>query len=201
MSLPPGIAARPQSMQSFSSALSGIDELSEDSLITSPDKVHRARAGTRSSSGPRIDTRSTSGSGSRTRKTSASLTRPLAGRSRSGNPQERPPRMQPPATGIAMVSGPHVVEPGADTPEARLAVLEEQRVYDHRVINDLANALTALQGQVVQQSSGLQALTQSGLSFHQEVFAARADVAAVATSANDAAQSAAMAQMAVTVDA
>ena len=106
--------------------------------------------------------------------------------------------MQPPAPSTALVSRPHVVEPSADTPEARLTALEEQRVYDHRVIHDLANALTALQGQVAQQTSGSQALTQSGLSLRQEVSAARADVAAVATSANDAAQSAAMAQMAVT---
>ena len=109
--------------------------------------------------------------------------------------------MQPPAPSTALVSRRHVVEPSADTPEARLTALEEQRVYDDRVVHDLANALTALQGQAVQQASGLQALTQSGLSLRQEVFAARADVAAVATSANDAAQSAAMAQMAVSAEA
>ena len=43
MSLPPGITARSQSMQSFSSAQSGMDDLSEDSLIVSPDKSKRAR--------------------------------------------------------------------------------------------------------------------------------------------------------------
>ena len=144
MSLPPGITARSQSMQNFSSAQSGMDDLSEDSLVVLPDKSKRARAGTRSTSGPRVDPRSTSGSKERTRKTSASLTRPLAGRSRSGKPQERPPRMQPPAPGTAPVPRPHVVEPRADTPEARLTALEEQRVYDRRFINDLANALTAL---------------------------------------------------------
>ena len=69
---------------------------------------------------------------------------------------------------MGLVSRPHVVPPSADTPEARLAALEEQRSYDHRVIYDLANALAALQGQFVQQSSGLQALTESGLSLRQE---------------------------------
>ena len=74
---------------------------------------------------------------------------------------------------MSLVSRPYVVPPGADTPEARLAALEEQRSYDHRVINGLANALAALQGQFVQRPSGLQALTESGLSLRQEVFAAR----------------------------
>ena len=38
MSLPPGITARSQSMQSFASAQSCMDDPSEDSLIVSPDK-------------------------------------------------------------------------------------------------------------------------------------------------------------------
>ena len=44
MSLPPGIAARSQSRQSFTSAISSMDDLSEDSLIVSPDKSKRAPA-------------------------------------------------------------------------------------------------------------------------------------------------------------
>ena len=201
MSLPPGIAARSQSRQSFTSAVSGMDDLSEDSLIVSPDKSKRARAGNRSTSGPRVDPRSASGSKERTRKTSASVTRPLASRSRSGKPQERPPRMHPPMPSTAPVTRPRVVEPTDGTPEARLAALEEQRMHDHQVIHDLATAVMALQNQAVQQASGLQALTQSGLTLRQEVFAARSDVAAVTSSANEAAQSAAMAQMAITVEA
>ena len=51
MSLPPGIVACSQSRQSSASAHSSMDDLSEDSLIVSPDKSKRARAGTRSTSG------------------------------------------------------------------------------------------------------------------------------------------------------
>ena len=109
--------------------------------------------------------------------------------------------MQTPPGIARPVSRPHVVPPSADTPEARLAALEQQRSHDHQVMYELAAALAALQTQVVEQSGGLRALTESGLSLRQEVFAARSDLAAVSTGANDAAQSAAMAQMAVTVEA
>ncbi len=53
----------------------------------------------------------------------------------------------------------------------------------------------------MQQSASLQSLTQSGLVMRQEVFAARSELASGIASANDAAQGAAIAQVAVTVEA
>ena len=91
--------------------------------------------------------------------------------------------MRQPQTTVTLPR-PVAVPAASDTPDARLSALEAQRVHDHMVINDFSNALTALQGQVEQQSSGLQALTQSSLSFRQEVFAARSGLATGIAGAN-----------------
>ena len=80
-----------------------------------------------------------------------------------------------------------------------MAALEQQRSQDHVIIHDLGNAVIFLQSLVEQQSNGLESLTKSGLHLRQEIFAARADLTSGIAGAQDAAQNAAMAQMAVTV--
>jgi hypothetical protein len=82
-----------------------------------------------------------------------------------------------------------------------LAALELQRTHDHRVMHELARVISNVQADVVQQAASLQSLVTSGLTLRQEVFPARAELASGVSSANDAAQSAAMAQMAVSVEA
>ena len=89
----------------------------------------------------------------------------------------------------------------SDTTEARLAALEMQRVKDHFVINALGDMIMGVQGEVRQQSTALQALTQTGLELRQHVSVVRSELAAGVNGASDAAQSAAMTQMAVAVEA
>jgi uncharacterized coiled-coil protein SlyX len=109
--------------------------------------------------------------------------------------------MRPPLPTAVSMTRPVVVPPSGATMEARLAALEMQRDHDHRIINEIANVLTSVQQDVVQQSSAVQSLVTSGLSLRQEVFTARGELAAGISGANDAAQSAAMAQMAISVEA
>ena len=110
---------RAASAQSYATADGDMEDLSEDSLLVSPEekkRPQRARPGTRSTSA------------SRSRKTSTALTRPLSGRARSDTtPAVRPPRPRltttTNATAISAVPAPRLVAPSADTPEARLAAL------------------------------------------------------------------------------
>ena len=82
-----------------------------------------------------------------------------------------------------------------------MAAMEMQRDHDHRVMNELANAITGLRQEAVQQGATIQSLVSSGLVLRQEVFTARAELASGISGANDAAQSAAMAQMSISVEA
>ena len=109
--------------------------------------------------------------------------------------------MRSPSPGHTTASRPIAVPPATDTPEARLAALEAQRGVDHQFMADLAAAPAHVRAGVAQQKSGLQSLTQSGMTMRQEVFAARSELASGIAGANDAAQSAAMAQMSVAVEA
>ena len=90
--------------------------------------------------------------------------------------------------------------PPSDTAEARLAALEAQRANDHQVINALADAILGVRVDARQQGADFQALAQSGLELRQQVSAARAELTAGLSGANDAAQNAAMAQMAINVE-
>ena len=97
------------------------------------------------------------------------------------------------------VPRPAAVQALSGTMEAMVAALEMQRANDHAVINALADAIMGVQTGVQQQASAIQELTQTGLELRQHVHAARSDLAAGISGANEAAQGAAMAQKAVTV--
>ena len=95
----------------------------------------------------------------------------------------------------------------ADTSEARLAALEAQRAQDHAVMQDITNAIMQLRAanehimiNVNGQDGALRGQTEMGMQLRKEVFAARSDLAAGVTGANEAAQAAAMTQMAVQVE-
>ena len=100
-----------------------------------------------------------------------------------------------------------MVAPHGDSPEARLAALEEQRRNDQQVMEHLVVAFNAIRAsattvkeKVKEHDAALQGQTQMGMTLRQEVFAARAELASGVTTASDAAQAAAMAQMAVQVE-
>ena len=95
---------------------------------------------------------------------------------------------------------PIIIPPTTDTTEARLMALERQRDVDHKYMIEVATALGNAQRDIAEQGANLQSLTQSGLMLRQEIFTARSELAAGVAGANDAAQSAAIAQMAVTVE-
>ena len=94
-----------------------------------------------------------------------------------------------------------VVQAISDTTEARLAALEMQRAQDHMVINAPGDIIMGVKGEVHQRSSALQALTETGLELRRNVSAARSELAAGLSGASDAAQTAAMTQIAVAVEA
>ena len=121
-------------------------------------------------------------------------------KSRSGS-TERPPRMQSIHGGAAPLPRPRIVAPSTDTPEARLAALETQRSVDHHVIEMLVAAVDQLQIKTNQQDEAVKDIKASGLALRQEIFAARSDLAAGVAVATDAAQSTAMAQMAISAEA
>ena len=93
---------------------------------------------------------------------------------------------------------PVAVPAAADTREAGLAALETQRVHDHRVINALADVILGVR---VDADAHVRSLTQSGLELRQRVSVVRAELTTGLSGANDAAQNAAMAQMAINVEA
>ena len=92
----------------------------------------------------------------------------------------------------------------SDTGEARLAALEAQRPRDHAVMQDIINAILQLRAvdasitaKVIEQETITTGQTEMGMQLRKEVFAARSELAAGVSGASDAAQSAAMAQLAV----
>ena len=100
-----------------------------------------------------------------------------------------------------------MVAPQGDSPEARLTALEEQRRNDQQImerlvaaINEIRVSSTAVKEKVKEHDAALQGQTQMGMTLRQEVFAARAELATGVSAASDAAQAAAMAQMAVQVE-
>ena len=100
----------------------------------------------------------------------------------------------------APMAQPHLVAATADTPEARLAALEFQRLADHQVLHSMSEAIKMLQMQAQQHDEAISGVTQMGVSLRQEVFAAKSELATGIAGANEAAQGAAMAQMAVNVE-
>jgi hypothetical protein len=74
-------------------------------------------------------------------------------------------------------------------------------VNDHQVINALADVILGVLADANHQNAALRSLTHSGLELRQQVSAVRAELTSGLSGANDAAQSAAMAQMAVDVEA
>ena len=138
-----------------SSVLGGMtadeDLPSEDSLTFSPEKSAGHMVRTRAGMRPPMRTASP-----RTRKPAVSKERgvakardaskPPSGRARS---EPKPMHMRPPLPTGGPMSRPLVVPPSADAPEARLAALEMQRDHDHRVMNELANALTSVRHPVI----------------------------------------------------
>ena len=192
--------AREPSAQSWRSAVEdddGDQVLSQDSLTVSPDKVRdilqhsRSPSTGRSRSGPKATKKTIP----RTR--SSTPMRPPLGRvspSRSGSVSGSL------AVGTASPTPPVIVRPASDTTEARLKALEDQRDHDHKYLLELANAIAYVRNDTVQQSEALQSLTQSGLNMRQDLYTARSELATGIASANDAAQSAAIAQMAVAVE-
>jgi hypothetical protein len=95
---------------------------------------------------------------------------------------------------------PRMVAAAEDTPEARLASLENQRIEDHKVMSSMVEAIMMLQQKTLHHDEGLNGLTQMGVSLRQEIFAAKSELASGIAGANEAAQGAAMAQMAVNVE-
>jgi chromosome segregation ATPase len=100
-----------------------------------------------------------------------------------------------------------MVAPQGDSPEARLAALEQQRRNDQQVMEHLVNAINEIRvssaevkEKAKEHDAMLQGQTQMGMTLRQEVFAARAELASGVSTASDAAQAAAMAQMAVQVE-
>ena len=79
--------------------------------------------------------------------------------------------------------------------------MEMQRANDHATMNAVVDALMIVQADVSQQGMASGALTQSGFELRQQLSAARSEIASCITGANDAAQNAAMAQMAISVEA
>ena len=96
---------------------------------------------------------------------------------------------------------PLLVPPADDSAESRIAALETQRNIDHHFMNEVVNVLVQVREEVAQQAVVIAEHTQSGVRLRQEIFAARSELASGIIGANDAAQAAAMAQMAVTVEA
>ena len=109
--------------------------------------------------------------------------------------------MRPPGAASVAVVRPAAIQAVSGTADARLTALEGQRASDHQVMNALADAIVMVQAEVRHQGSAMQAITQSGLDLRQALATARAELASGVTHARDAAQDAAMAQMAVTVEA
>ena len=102
---------------------------------------------------------------------------------------------------------PLIVPPMADTADARLAALEAQRAQDNAVMQDITNAILQLRAvdenitaKIIEQDGALHGQTEMGMQLRKEVFAARSDLAAAVSGASDAAQAAAMAQMAVQIE-
>jgi uncharacterized coiled-coil protein SlyX len=87
----------------------------------------------------------------------------------------------------------------SDTTEARIAALELQRIECHKVTNAMADAILNVRFEAQQQSASFQALTASGLDLRQQLATARAELASGVNGAHDAAQTAAVAQMAMSV--
>ncbi len=96
----------------------------------------------------------------------------------------------------------------ANTPEARLAALEEQREGDHRVMNELVTAMNAaravmedLKTKVTAHESELNDQKAMGLQLRRDVFAVRDGVKAGMNEAGQSAQAAVMTHMAATIEA
>ena len=164
-----------------------VDLVSEDSLTVSPDKLKPyARSGARSASGSRA-----------TRK-AAGVVKPISLRSRSMTPT-RDQRLKPPLA-PAKIQRPIAVPDTSGTLEGRVAAMEVQRAADHKVLNAMADAILGVRADAQQLNADFQALTQSGMELRHQVSAARAEVTTGLTGAQDAAQNAAMAQMAISVE-
>ena len=78
--------------------------------------------------------------------------------------------------------------------------MEAQRAQYHSVINALGDAILGVRMYARQQGAEFQALTQIGLELRRHVSVVRAELATGLSGANDAAQNAAMAQMAINVE-
>ena len=171
-----------------------VDMLSDNSLTVSPDakRPPRSRAGARSLSNPR---------GRKADGKKIGVTRPLMARARFDSPGARPPRMRPPAPSPVDIPRPCVVHPLSNGVEARLTAMEMQRANDHATMNAVVDALMIVQADVGQPGTAFGALTQPGFELRQQLSAARSEIASCIAGANDAAQNAAMAQMAISVEA
>ena len=115
--------------------------------------------------------------------------------------------MRPPSPTPAPMRQPLIVPPMADTAQARLVALEVQRAQDHAVMQDIINAILQLRAadesimaKVIEQDGALHGQTEMGMQLRKEVFAARSDLAAGVSGANDAAQAAAMTKAAVQIE-
>ena len=147
-------------------------------------------------------------SGSAGRKSPAPRRAPMTRRPSSSGGRLGLPRMRSPSLGPAPVHRPLVVVPQSDTPEARLAALEQQRVGDHRVMHELVAAIIGVRDVVADmklkqnaQEAALQDQLNMGLQLRRDLFAIRDQTAASVNEASHTAQTATMTHMATVIEA
>ncbi len=174
--------------------------LSDDSVTRSPQQDAKPRPRQRSSSGARAS--------SGGRKSPASRPMTMTRRTSSIGAKPGLPRMRSPSLGPPTVHRPLAVSPMANTPEARLTALEEQREGDHRVMNELVTAMNAaravmedLKTKANAHESELKDQVTMGLQLRRDVFAIRDGVTAGVNEAGQSAQAAVMTHMAATIEA